>query len=70
MKDYIGTTFRIIFGTLLIFLGIFLGYSSGLKDTRQAAVDHRAATWIVDQKTGSKGFKWNDEIIEKCVNEK
>ena len=31
-------------------------------DQRQEAVDHNAASWVVDQKTGETTFKWKDEV--------
>ena len=32
------------------------------REEQQQAVDHNAASWVVDQKTGKVKFKWRDEI--------
>lgn len=32
------------------------------KAYQQQAIDHNAASWVVDQKTGQTTFKWKDEI--------
>jgi hypothetical protein len=32
------------------------------KQGQQNAIDHGAASWVVDQKTGKTKFTWKDEI--------
>ena len=50
-------------GALLMFLFMMLVPMRCVEDYgKQQAVDHNAASWVVDQKTGKTRFKWNNEI--------
>jgi hypothetical protein len=52
--------------TLGAFLMFFLMMSYPMqcvkKEEQQQAVDHNAASWVVDQKTGETTFKWKGEV--------
>ncbi len=55
--------FSFVFGIILTFLFMLAApMKCADKQAQQRAVDHGAAVWETDQKTGKVTFRWKDEI--------
>lgn len=60
-----GPVWLITFGVGCFMMFIFmlaLPMQCADKEAQQRAVDHGAAVWETDQKTGKTTFRWKDEI--------
>jgi hypothetical protein len=56
--------FRGFFMGAIVMLALMMFYPMPCvkKQGQQNAIDHGAASWVVDQKTGKTKFTWKDEI--------
>jgi hypothetical protein len=55
--------FSFVFGVIVAVLFMLASpMQCADKEAKQDAVDHGAAVWETDQKTGKTTFKWKDEI--------
>jgi hypothetical protein len=59
MKDIALTLFGIcLIAGALIFSFVTVGIDLGITHMRDAAVEHGAGKWTVEEKTGRKRFEW------------
>ena len=51
----------IVFVALFFVLGIVLGYTMNESEWKTKAIEHKAAHYVLDEKSGHSTFEWNNK---------
>lgn len=58
---FLGITLVALVVFLIGFTGFCIGSGSATKEARDQAIEHNAAYWSIDPKTGKTEFKWREQ---------